>query len=348
MFFLHIRREKGNVNAMSTYWQNNFFQKGYIYPLKPIVGSNFIKKHMFKWLHCHPKPYRIDDWYDNRINAVVKKLHRKYRFDAIMAEYVFFSKVLENFDDSVLKVIDTHDVFTNRHHAYIDKGYTPQWFSTTWEQESKGLDRAGTVIAINMKDQEIFKRMCNREVLSIGYMTPISPSTIMNGSRRASLLYLGSDNLINIEAINFFLKEIFPMIRKVRPDATLHLVGSIGRVFKNRPGCVVEGRIESLQKIFSIADIMINPARMATGLSIKSMEALGHGKVLLTTKEGSRGLEEGEHTAYCVADTPEEFAHKALILLEDRKQLSNISKNAILFARQYNEKNLKMLRSLFG
>src|SRR5690606_24873025 len=73
--------------------------------------------------------WRLDDWYDEHLDAELDRLHAKHQFEAVVVEYVFFSRALLRFGPEVFKVLDTHDCFTMRHNLYLEMGLPAQFFS---------------------------------------------------------------------------------------------------------------------------------------------------------------------------------------------------------------------------
>jgi hypothetical protein len=93
---------------------------------------------------------------------------------------------------------------------------------------------------------------------------------------------------------------------------------------------------------------VINPQQFGTGLSIKSVDALLHGRPLVTTVSGARGLEDGAGTAFLQASSAEEFAEVVVGLLRDTAQAAALARRAAAFARAYHERNLQALADVVG
>ena len=70
--------------------------------------------------------HRLDDWWEPSVGDVAVQLHRRWRFRAVIANYVWFSSVLDAFDGDVLKVLDTHDVFGGRAERFREAGLKPE------------------------------------------------------------------------------------------------------------------------------------------------------------------------------------------------------------------------------
>lgn len=109
-------------------------------------------------------------------------------------------------------------------------------------------------------------------------------------SKGRSVLYVGSDNEINIKSFLYFMNNILPIVKTRAPDVRVVLAGKICHHLSRNSGAVLLGEVENLEDVYAGARIVINPAIMGTGLCIKSIEALGYGKPLVATPEGARGL----------------------------------------------------------
>jgi glycosyltransferase involved in cell wall biosynthesis len=108
------------------------------------------------------------------------------------------------------------------------------------------------------------------------------------------------------------------------------------------------GFVDSLADAYGRAAVVINPQQFGTGLSIKSVDALLHGRPLVTTVSGARGLEDGAGTAFLQASSAEEFAEVVVGLLRDTAQAAALARRAAAFARAYHERNLQALADVVG
>ncbi len=331
--FIHLTREKGDEEKMREVWGENFISVDYhrephkLSALKRRYGGYFSTDLKYT--------YDIDEWYDSSLNKVVVDLHAKHNFNTVIVEYMFISKVLECFDSSVRKIIDTHDVFTNRHRHYLEQNQKPQWFSTSKLGEAKACNRADVVLAIQDKEKDFYLNISRSNVETVGHLVAVQDKPFIN-SNSHKLLFVASDNAINIEGINYFLDKIFPEVQKKVVAVEVNLVGSVCKGVKERAGLRKLGFVDDLKKAYEEADIIINPVSYNTGLSIKNLEALGYAKPLVTSKVGTEGLEAGMGVAYRVADSTQEFIdHLVEILLDEKIRLS-LARAAADFAKASN------------
>ncbi len=349
VYFAYVEETPGDKAAMRQCWGDQFFSIPYT---KPKTAHRKRPKHLAAklWVKLQavlgndPRyTYAIDDWYDERIDASIADISKKVQPEVVIAEYVFFSKALEAFDSSVLKIIDTHDVFTNRYKLYLKNKQKPRWFSTTKQEEKKGLRRADVAIAIQSKEASFLSQLlqAHQRVVTIGHLATLQP--ISSHAENHSILYIGSRNRINVSGVQFFIREVLPKVRATLDDVQLIMAGEICDVVEDFDGCRKLGRIDTLADAYGLANVTINPVHFGTGLKIKSIEALGYSKPLVTTSIGAEGLEDGAGKAFIVADTPDDFARSIIEILSDKQRREALAKQAYCFAKQ---RNLQCLESL--
>jgi glycosyltransferase involved in cell wall biosynthesis len=346
--FLYIEEHEKNTDLMRLAWGNSFYScSDYILPghRKRSLLERIIRK-----LRCSLTDYpkflnAVDDYYHDSISKYLVYLHKKVKFDVVIVEYVFYSKALNYFGKDVLKIIDTHDIFKDRVELYRKNGQTYKWYSTTAKEESKGLRRADWIIAIQEKEEEYFKKIVGNRVITIGHTVSLrKPNQML--SPRQKILYVASINETNLHAINCFIREVLPKVCSKLPEVQLMIAGKICEVVEEADGCIKLGYIDNINEVYDMADVVINPILFGTGLKIKSIEALGQSKVLVTTPEGAKGLEEGSNTAFLVAKDSEEFAQHLIEVFTNATLCKSLSENAYKFAENYNRKAIKPLEQI--
>ena len=288
-------------------------------------------------------PYRIDDWFDQQTLPSIRDLHRTEKFDVVIAEYVFFSKYLDAFDTNVAKIIDTHDVLTDRHKLFLRAGKEPEWFSTSMSQEAKGLKRANIIIAIQEHDRVFFEKISGRRSITVGHLLEVS-NLYRITSRGNRILFIGSGNRVNVIAIGYFLQHIFSKIKEKLPDATLLLAGRICDSVRDEPGLVKLGVVQHINDVYTEADVVIAPMQFGTGLNIKVIEALGYGMPIVTTPNGANGIE-ADDRPYLIADGPEQFAQAVVQVCTDSDLAAGMSRGAIAYAELWNKRQLESLKA---
>ena len=342
--FLFTGHESGDLEAMHRYWQDRFYRFPGPYQRAAI-------RNRLQWLSCFFRYSRlerafnipVDAWYYDGLDPAIDQLQKKHHYDMVLVEYIFLSKALLHFGPQTRKIIDTHDVFTNRFQHYLDNRQEPQWFSTYQVEEQKALNRADVVIAIQKHEKEYFESLVSRKVVQVGHLLRVRSSVKAHFEK--TLLFVASANPINIEGISFFVEQVFEKLLLTQPDIRLIIAGSICTVLDRKEHVVLWGEFSEPQQVYNAADIVINPVRFGTGVNIKTIEALSYGKPLVATAPATNGLEEGRNKAFLVADTAKEFIAALSGLIENEGQRALLQRNAETFMRSYQQYNMSQLNT---
>jgi len=344
--FLHIEMEQGDREMMREAWGSRYYTVPYEKPGRSI-RSRLRRRLLGAFIEDARYIFSIDEWYDSQIDSTLKALHQAHEYDTVIVEYVFFSRALECFEGGVLKIIDTHDAFANRHRHYLKKGNIPKWFSTTMREEGKGFDRADVIIAIQDKERDLFSRQTRARIITVGHMVDrigYDEDILIDGK----MLFVGSGNPINVEGARYFIDKVLPRIRRRLPEAVLYVVGGVCDCIEGSPGVEKLGRVEDLREIYASAAVVVNPVFFNTGLSIKNMEAIGYSRPLVTTPGTVNGMERGINKSFLVAREPSQFAQAVIRVLSDRIYARELAAEAGNFASSWNEAVTRQLEEVLS
>jgi glycosyltransferase involved in cell wall biosynthesis len=129
------------------------------------------------------------------------------------------------------------------------------------------------------------------------------------------------DWLPNEDGMLHFAREIFPLIRREEPRATLSVIGrsptpAVRRLAED-PAIDVTGRVEDVRPHVAAGAVYVVPLRIGGGTRLKIFEAMAMAKAVVSTAVGAEGLPVtgGEHLL--LADEPRGFARAVVRLLRD-------------------------------
>lgn len=343
--FLCVNTEPdlADQHAMARCWGKNFYFVPYTYPRRSLRRYAGRLKFLFErgFRHIQPVDYR----YDSSLDDYLRKLSGEVKFDAVIVEYIFWSRAFESFQRGELKILDTLDVFTRRHLWYLDNGQTYGWYCTTAQEEAKALNRSDVVIAIQDEEKEFFSTLTRKRIITVGHLAslrePVPGKVATN-----TILYVGSDASANRHGILRFIRDVLPRIQSKFPYLRLHLAGRICDAVGEFEACVKLGRVADMTPVYDAADLVVNPVHYSTGMSVKTMEALGYSKPVVTSPAGSRGLEDGAGKAFLVAEHPEAFAQSVISVLSDQQLALRLSKAAHEFAETHNRRSMKEISGI--
>jgi len=347
--FLHLQQPvRGPGPALQRHWGNRL----HVYRGLSPIGC--IRRGRRKLVRITAKMLQldlpVDSYFDPGCAPLVRDLLARRRFDAVIVSYVFYSRLLELVPEPALKLIDTHDVFSGRFRLYREHGQAREFFSTGPAEEARALRRADTVLAIQEWDAAHFRSLSAPRVAVVGHLAPPAGDAGAAAPMESpAMLFVGGPMGINVHGIGWFIERVLPAVRRRLPAAELWLAGGIGdRIRGGPPGVRRLGFVDRLDEVYRRAGVVINPQQFGTGLSIKSVDALRHGRPLVTTASGARGLEAGAGTAFLQADSAEEFGERLVELLRDPAAGAALGARAGEFAREYYATSLRALADAVG
>jgi polysaccharide biosynthesis protein PslH len=288
--------------------------------------------------------WNVDEWFDNRLLPQVTALQKVEQFDSVLIEYVFLSKLVDAFPARVRTIIDTQDLMGDRHKLYVKAGVPPAWFATSSKQEIKALNRADAVIAIQQHEEQYLRNKISTEVFCVGHIgaLDIQPMRDPGGTQ---ILFVGSDNPINLHASQWFTDSVLPTVRRKVPTCHLAVAGPICHRRTWPAGTVKLGILADLAPAYAEATLVINPVLFGTGLAIKTVEALAFGRPLVATPAGLRGLGSEFAGAVSVAESAQEFAEKVIELLKSQEARTRLTRNATSVIRQWQSRQVANLEA---
>jgi glycosyltransferase involved in cell wall biosynthesis len=187
--------------------------------------------------------------------------------------------------------------------------------------------RFGRVTFVNEEDSHEFKRIVH------GARTDWVPHGIDaeiycpdEGVARQKGMIVITGNMFhvpNVDGVEFFCRDVFPLVCERVPSASLWLVGAKPgpRVTKwaKHPRIRVTGDVPDIRPYLHRAIVSVCPVRLRIGTQTKILEALACATPVVTTSAGNYGIgaSSGEHLY--VADDRVEFANRVIELLEGER-----------------------------
>jgi polysaccharide biosynthesis protein PslH len=128
----------------------------------------------------------------------------------------------------------------------------------------------------------------------------------------------------NADGIRWFAKEIFPLVRREIPGATLTIIGKnppadLQSLAAQNPGAIiVTGYVPNLAPYLEKSVLMVVPVRAGGGMRVRILEAFARAMPVVTTTVGLEGIQAEPGEDVLVADTAESFCRAVVQLLRDK------------------------------
>ena len=153
--------------------------------------------------------------------------------------------------------------------------------------------------------------------------------------KKNTLLFIGGfSHQPNVDAVFFFLEQVFPLILEEVPDAHLNIVGpDPPEKIRALAGenVTVTGFVPDTQPYLDSATVSIAPLRYGAGMKGKVGEALSSGLPLVTTGIGAQGMPLVPGRDCFVADQPKDFSAAVVRIFSEPQLWQSLSENGRRF-----------------
>jgi glycosyltransferase involved in cell wall biosynthesis/SAM-dependent methyltransferase len=132
------------------------------------------------------------------------------------------------------------------------------------------------------------------------------------GERRDLIFIGGFKHQPNIDAVQYFVREVFPFVRNRLPEVRFHIVGSNPttdvKALAKTEGVIVHGFTQDLGPILDGIKVAVAPLRFGAGIKGKIGKYLSYGVPTVATPIAVEGMGLRDRHNILVADTPARFA----------------------------------------
>jgi sugar transferase (PEP-CTERM/EpsH1 system associated) len=147
------------------------------------------------------------------------------------------------------------------------------------------------------------------------------PSPISGTPNQQAVVFIGAmDYFPNIDAVQFFCREIFPRVRSELPSTQFYIVGRNPspqvRQLGKQPNVIVTGTVPDVRPYLVQASVAVAPFRLARGVQNKILESMAMGVPVVGTREAFKGLAATEQDGIRVVDDPRSFGQHVIAFLQ--------------------------------
>lgn len=268
----------------------------------------------------------------------------KRPFDLVFANYVWNLPLALKVARGAPVVVETHDIQSRQIARQEGRTATEDEIAS----EANLLDEADAVIALNAEEHDLLSRALTAEKVFLLYPPlPVGPATSdaaagdlidAVGSKspvrslarpldRVDAVFIGSRHAPNVHGMIWFIENVLPKVLRDLPGFTMAVAGGVveemaaqgAAMLLGRPGVVALGVVDRVAPLYASSKVVVVPVDYGEGISIKTIEAMAHGKAVVTTSAGLRGFP--SDISYSAFDDAEGFASRILDLLSDPQVL---------------------------
>lgn len=282
--------------------------------------------------------------------AAVRELAGRSDIDLLVFDFVH-SAVLQPAGAGAPAVCFTHNVEAEIFARHAQQAPNPlrRWLWTSQHRkmqhfEGQALRRFQGVIAVSERDAQAFRDrygVTRAEAIPTGvdldFFAWQAPPPV-DEAHPPTVVFTGSmDWRANIDGVQFFIDQVWPLVLAERPDARFVVVGrnppaSLQAAARQSRNVEFTGFVDDVRPFVRKAHAFVIPLLVGGGTRIKAFEAMAMGCPVLSTTIGMEGLDAEPHVHHQQADTVPALATALLQLLDDaalRERLSAAARTLV-------------------
>ena len=188
---------------------------------------------------------------------------------------------------------------------------------------------------VSTEDKSFFENKYNKTntyLLPIG--TEVFPYEKRNTNNHSfNICYFGKMSYpANDEAVTWFVDNVFIKLKKIIHCAKFYIVGkdptqNVKELPQRGDDIIVTGTVDDINQYYNISDLVVIPLFHGGGVQVKLLEALGHGKLVITTNKGIEGTFFEDGKDLLVANTAEDFLQLCQAVYQKYEKYEEIKQN---------------------
>lgn len=226
------------------------------------------------------------------------------------------------------RVVDLCDVDSEKWRQYAQQKSWPAKLPYAWEAsrllryERKVAACSDAALFVSQPEAELFRSLAPESAARIGwfgngvdtdYFAADGAYANPYGQDELPLVFCGAmDYWPNVDAVQWFAREVLPMVRTRVPGTRFVIVGARPtaevQALAALPGVTVTGTVPDVRPYVAHAALSVAPLRVARGIQNKVLEAMSMAKTVVLTPQALEGIDAQPGRDVIVAEHAPEFA----------------------------------------
>lgn len=292
------------------------------------------------------RPIQVSYFRSKAFAQKLKQLLDDHDFDAIHVQHLRMAQYFEEGApaNAILDLPDAFSLYWKRRELAaknpLDKAFRSLEFSRLAQYEKWMLPKFPQSLVCSAEDRDYLINAGNTNVdvlpngVNLKSFSPQGSDAIIKNR----ILFTGNmDYAPNVDAVQYFVNDIFPLILEKHPDSRFVIAGQ--RPVKAVLDLVsdrieVTGFIENLASEYAKANVVVSPLRIGAGTQNKVLEALAMNQAVVCSKVGFLGLGLKSGEGILMGDTAQEFATHVVSILQSDDLRKNLGETGGLHVRR--------------
>jgi glycosyltransferase involved in cell wall biosynthesis len=262
----------------------------------------------------------------------------------IASQYMVLVRQLVPRARIVFNTVDLHFLRELRGAELLDEPGLFERARSTQHVEIAAIRKADATIVLTNEEADIIRHEAPCALIHVIPLVPDPDKLCRTApltapfSARSGLIFVGSyQHAPNADAVTYFVRSIWPLIRQRVPTAVFRIVGSgmtpeVQALAGN--GVEVIGFVDDLDAVLAQSRVAVVPLRYGAGMKGKILTSLRVGLPTVSSSIGTEGFALTPGEDILVEDDPSMFADAVIRLYTDEAMWTRLSRKELEFARK--------------
>lgn len=292
--------------------------------------KQFASAHLKKWLDHH-----LDE---NRYDAVL------ITASSLLPYLRYINNKLEGTENLPALLVDFMDVDSDKWRQYAQHTKGPMRYlyqreaSYVAKLEKDCITICDEAYLIAEAEVDVFNRtvMPSPKVKVMGNgldSETFTPASAEKDYSRPILLFTGvMDYKPNVDAVCWFIRDVWPAVKDALPNAEF-IIGGMNPVdeikqLNGKNGVEVTGFVDDIMPYFHKATMFVAPFQIARGVQNKVLQAFSCALPVVTTPMGAEGINCTDNKNVVIADNATSFAQAVIAMAHDEDKSAAVGREA--------------------
>lgn len=293
-------------------------------------------------------PYSVKWLRSKEALGALTRILNENKYDLVHFDTISLDIMRTALNANVPTILDHHNIESHMMHRRCLKETNPlkklyfKWeaIKLHWYEKKHVPCYTGNIVCSNDDDDRLSEIANVKSSAVVANGIDTDRISVRRSPEPGRLLFVGGLSWYpNIEAINYFLSEIAPMLDENNVDYQIDIIGKgapdfLLRKYSDHKRVHFHGYVDDIRKFYSEASVYICPILDGGGTKLKVLDAMAHGLPVVGTDMACEGLdvEHGKHVL--IANSPTEFVSEIQKLLDGNISGKYLGENALSLVKK--------------
>lgn len=352
--------------------QPSFIKK--VYKAKTPNKFEKVSNLVYKSFISNKWPLQVSLYYSKKSKQYLNQVIKEYEPDIVIADMARTAEYLNDLDGiKYNKILDMDDVLSKRYRRQAENGDLGSNALGAYMKKlpraiNKILNNGNLMKRILLKEANLLSRYevsIAEKYRSIVFVSPLEAKEfnllinsdksiditigvdyeyfseqVVSDKKKNHIVFLGNMYVAhNKDAVNLFIRDIFPEILKNKPECIFRIVGRCPDDYKEEMSkynnIEVTGEVNDIRKYIQECTVAIAPLKYGSGIKTKILETIAMGIPVVTNSIGNEGIGLTSRKQAIIEDNAKNMAREIIELLDNEE----LQKSIINQANDYIVKN---------